>query len=749
MIDQIESSQQQFPEVEFYYLNSMWRWIVVIGLRAVLVGSLYLPTSLCMAQAAHSDWAVYEGDAGASHYSALTKINRSNIKKLQIAWTYTIGDNNAAGMTPLVIDGTMYVVGRQGGVVALDAATGRELWIYPFKGATYQLDRGLLYWESKNRKDRRIFVARKNTLYAIDARNGQSVPSFGANGSVDLRQGIDRDPDKISATPSSPGIVFENLIILGSNTGEAYGSGPGDLRAFDARTGKLVWVFHTIPYPNEYGYDTWENPDAWKTAGGVNVWGGMSVDQKRGILYIPLGSATYDFYGADRLGANLFANSLVALEARTGKRLWHFQTVHHDLWDYDLAATPTLLTVRNKGKKVDIVVQAGKTGFLYVFNRVTGEPLWPIEERPVPDSEIPGEVAWPTQPFVSWPEPFAVQQFTPNDVNPHLPQSERDSLRNYVYSMSNKGLFTPPSSTPTMQMPGNSGGANWGSTAADPSTGTFYVLTKNIPTVLKLERQLAGVPHPDAPPIEQGQFIYAQNCRQCHLTNLQGLPPQIPSLLNVTERLASEEILSIVRDGRGIMPAFHDLDETENNALIAYLANPEQAPPLPQQSGGEGQPNAPTRYATGYGYFTGSIGWAIKPPWMTMTAYDMNSGNKKWQVPVGDVAALAELGITNTGAPSLRGGPTVTAGGLIFLATQTKFRVYDKDTGRELWTIDMPCRVEGIPAVYNVHRQQFVVIGARRGAGGFMAPSLPSDPPRMYIAFTLSKTRKPFFGLRK
>jgi quinoprotein glucose dehydrogenase len=716
--------------------------------RALLVAAVLLaacapPSSAPGRADAYTTWKTYEGDPGASHYSALREIDRSNVSRLQVAWTYDIGDNNAMGMSPVIVDSTMYVVGRNGAVVALDAATGRERWNHAFTDPLgFQRNRGLLYWESPDRAERRIYIPRGNTLYAIDAMSGQTVASFGTAGTIDTREGIDRPRDLISASPNSPGTVFENLLILGSGPGEAYGSGPGDIRAYDARTGRLAWVFHTLPHPGEFGYESWKDPNAWKTGGAANNWGGMAVDVKRGIVYIPLGSASYDFYGADRLGNDLFANSLVALDARTGKRLWHYQTVHHDLWDYDLVSTPQLLTVKHDGKMVDVVAQAGKTGFVYVFDRVTGQPIWPIEERAVPASTMPGEVSSPTQPFPTRPAPFAAQKFTPEDVNPYLPQAERDSLMRYVASMNNKGLFTPPSTTPTMQTPGNAGGANWGSAGVDPSSGMLFVLAKNEPTVLKLEPILPGVFGTGTNQVDRGQFTYQQNCQTCHQPGRQGQPPAIPSLVGVTDRLTAAQITTVVHEGRGLMPAFRDLSNQEVTGIIAYLRNPElAAPPAPA-----GAPaGVASRYQTGYGYFTSSLGWAIKPPWVLMTAYDLNTGDMKWQVPVGQLDAAVARGIAPTGSTSLRGGPAITAGGLVFMPADKLMLAFDKDTGKQLWSATLPGNVEGIPAVYRAGGRQFVVVGAGsgprgQGFGGGGAPQgAPAGPPRSYVAFALPR----------
>jgi quinoprotein glucose dehydrogenase len=434
-------------------------------------------------------WRDYGGAEDSSQYSALQQINRSNVNKLEIAWIYPTGDNNKYFFNPIVVDGLMYVLAKNNSVIALDASTGKEVWVHQTDPETRLLtNRGINYWESRDRSDRRLLFASNNFLRAIDARTGMPILSFGSNGSIDLREGLGRDPKTLSLVQSTtPGRVFENLLILGSATNEGYGSAPGDIRAYDVRTGKLAWTFHTVPHPGEFGYDTWPK-DAWKTVGGANSWSELSLDEKRGIVYIPTASPKYNFYGADRKGANLFGDCLLALDARTGKRLWHFQMVHHDIWDYDNPNAPKLLTVRHNGKLVDAVAQAGKEGFLWVFNRVTGEPLWPIEERKVPRSEMPGEEAWPTQPFPLKPPPFARQTFTEKDLSPFIEDAkERARFRDEILSARNEGLFTPPGLRNTIEMPGNNGGANWGGTAVDPTNGTLYVVSKDLPCMLKLE----------------------------------------------------------------------------------------------------------------------------------------------------------------------------------------------------------------------------------------------------------------------
>jgi quinoprotein glucose dehydrogenase len=448
----------------------------------------------CLHGQDHTGWREYGGGPDSSQYSDLKQINRSNVSKLQIAWSYPTGDGLKYSFNPIMADGLLYVLAKNNSIVALDASSGREVWSYtPDPRATIITNRGITYWESKDRVDRRLLFCANHVLQAIDARTGKPIPSFGTGGRVDLKEGLGRDPKTLTLVQSTtPGRVFENLLILGSATNQGYGSAPGDIRAFDVRTGKLVWTFHTIPHPGEFGYDTWP-PDAWKTVGGANVWSEFSLDEARGVVYAPTASAKYNFFGADRKGANLFGDSLLALDARTGKRLWHFQMVHHDIWDYDDATAPKLLKVRHEGKTIDAVAQVSKQGFVWVFDRVTGAPLWPIEERAVPRSDMPGEEAWPTQPFPTKPPPFARQKFTADDLNPYLEPQDRARFRDEILSARNEGLFTPPGLRPTIQMPGNNGGANWGGAAVDPANGLLFVVSKDLPAILKL------VPDPTAP----------------------------------------------------------------------------------------------------------------------------------------------------------------------------------------------------------------------------------------------------------
>ncbi|HKF65667.1 MAG TPA: pyrroloquinoline quinone-dependent dehydrogenase [Vicinamibacterales bacterium] len=430
-------------------------------------------------------WRAYLGGADSSQYSSLDQINKKNVAQLQVAWTYSPGDQRTYRFNPIVVDGVMYTLGKGLAVIALDAASGKELWIHESQGAVG--DRGMNYWESADRKDRRLLYVNGGFLTAVDASTGKTIETFGDNGRVDLRVGLNRDVTGVRPLQTgNPGRVFENLIIISLPAGGAnYISSPGDTHAYDVRTGKLVWTFHSVPEKGEVGAETW--PEATlANGGGVHNWSELTVDEARGIVYLPFGTARYDFYGGNRIGNNLFGNSIVALDARTGKRLWHFQAIHHDLWDYDFPQAPKLLTVRHEGRDVDVVVQASKQGFLYVLDRVTGKPLWPIEEKPMPQTDVPGEVSSPTQPIPTMPPPFARQSFTEKDVNPYLTPEEQASVRELLKNSRNEGLYTPPSLKGSVEMPGHNGGANWGSSAVNPTKGTFFVVSKELPTFVRI-----------------------------------------------------------------------------------------------------------------------------------------------------------------------------------------------------------------------------------------------------------------------
>ncbi len=714
----------------------------------------------------YTSWREYGGSPDDAQYSALKQINRSNVSELKQVWFYPAGNNGFRfGMNPIIIDGVMYVAGRDNSVVALDAVRGKEIWVHPIvKGSNFS-HRGLVYWESKDRSDHRILYVTNNHLWAIDARTGKSILSFGDQGSADLRVGLGRPPESIRQIGSgTPGKIFGNLLLMGSATGEDYESPPGDLRAYNVVTGKMAWIFHTVPHPGERGYNTWP-PNAWKYVGGVNTWGEISIDQKRGIAFFPTGSPTYDFYGADRSGANLFSDCILALDARTGRYLWHYQTTHHDLWDYDLEAGPKLLTIQHNGKSVDVVAEPSKNGFVFVLDRVTGKPIWPIVEEAVPKSDMPRQVAWPTQPFPTVIPPFARQKFTPDEVDPYIADpKEREAIREEVKAARSEGLYTPPDTKPTMEIPGNNGGTNWGGTAIDPTKGMFFVLSKDAPSLLQLapkppKREMTGSPE------TQGKVLYVQNCQSCHQADLKGQPPAIPGLIGIVGTGSGEVVKAAVQGGMAPMPAIPDLTPKDVDNLIAYLRHPEKAD-VPADI--LARLNAPraitpklapagTRYWTGYGYMNSSDGLpAIGPPWSTLTAYDLNTGSIKWQIPFGGVTRLEKKGITGTGSYWPRGGVVVTAGGIIFGGSKSDstMRAYDEETGKVLWEAKLQGGPEGIPAVYEVGGREYLVIAARPNtdepvsAGGVQPKEMtdsPNAPPvqgQGYYVFALPNAAK-------
>jgi len=604
----------------------------------------------------YTTWTAYQGGSHSSQYSALDQINKSNVSRLDVAWTYPVNGNIT--FNPIVVDNVMYVQGTGNAIVALDAATGKEIWRHANQGAIGA--RGLNYWESPDRSDRRLLYLNAGNLTAINAQNGETITSFGNNGRVDLRVALWREARNPLQT-SNPGRVFENLVIISLPAqGAGYESTPADVQAYDVRTGKIVWVFHSIPHPGEFGYDTWPE-GAYKKAGGVHNWSELTVDAQNGIAFIPFGTARFDFYGGDRAGDNLFANSLVALDARTGKRLWHHQLVHHDLWDYDLPQAPKLLTLRQNGQNVDVVAQATKFGFIFVFERKTGKPIFPIEERPVPQSDVPGEQSSKTQPFPSKPAPFARQSFTEKDINPYLPEAEQELLRRRLRSVRNEGLFTPPSLEGSIELPGHNGGANWGSSAVDPLRGEFYVVAKNMPTLMRLI-------------------------------------------------LSNEEPTAGGALGGG---AASPIITSEQKATLMAAAK-------------EAAAKGPVRYTSPYDFMQSPTNGmtALGPPWSEITAYDLNTGAIKWRVPDGGVTAPPEAGLKgDTGAHMPRGGPLVTAGGLVFVATASDrtVRAYDRDSGKVVWTKDLPTGSEGVPATYEVGGRQFIVFPVAAGAGLFPA----------------------------
>ncbi|MEM7080451.1 MAG: PQQ-binding-like beta-propeller repeat protein [Pseudomonadota bacterium] len=674
----------------------------------------------------YAAWRSYAGTTDSAQFSSLTHIDKGNVGELIEVWRYPTGDANHRG-TPLVIDGVMYVIAYNG-VAALDAATGRELWRAPDTAAPYV--RGMAFWADAEGGNRRLLVTHEHHLRALSVLDGSAITSFGDNGRIDLRANLSRETGPIRRIATgTPGRIFEDLIIMGSSiTDETYGGPPGDVRAYNVLTGELVWTFHTIPHPGEFGYETWPE-DAWQHIGAANVWTNMSIDEARGIIYMPTGAPSYHFYGGNRAGDNLFANTLLALDARTGKRIWHFQLIHHDIWDYDIAMAPKLTRVRRDGRVIDAVVVAGKHGYLYVFDRETGEPVYPIEERPVPRSDVPGEKASRTQPFPVGLEPFARLSLSADELSPYADPAELEALAVRIRAARNEGLFTPPSFQGSVSVPGSRGGAQYGNGAVLPGAGMFYLAVIESPTIPKLQVrpqmlaedwQSAGV-----------ASVYQTNCAICHGIQGQGQQPLFPALADVSERLSESEFVEVVSQGRGRMAAYPHL-AARLPALYGYLdeigrALPQTMPPAISET--------PQHYHSGYHHFFTSTGLLGPPPWSKLVAYDLNIGEIVWEKPYGDVRELAARGITGTGSLFPTCSLMATAAGLLFSTTNDgKIRAWDQTDGAVLWSADLPADAGGIPATYAIAGRQFVVATATKSAR--RADGSPSGQ-HAYVAFAL------------
>ena len=676
------------------------------------------------------DWPAYGGAPENNHYSTLAQINRSNVKQLAVAWSFDTQEEGVLQTSPIEVDGVLYGITPTQKIFALDAATGNLLWKFDSGIRGTQPDRGLAYWADEKKvggevqkKDKRILVGVMNFLYALDAATGLPIASFGHGGRIDLRENLGREPAAAqSVTMTSPGIVYKDLIIVGGRNPETLPAPPGDVRAFDVRTGQMRWSFHTIPRPGEFGYDTWPK-DAWKTSGAANNWAGFALDAKRGIVYVPTGSAAFDFYGADRIGDDLFADCLLALNAETGERIWHFQGVRHDLWDRDFPSPPVLLTVTRDGEKIDAVAQTTKQGFVYLFDRTNGKPLFPIAYQSYPPSTVPDEVAALQQPLPAKPAPFSRQLLTEDLLTTRTPESHQWALETFRKFRS-EGQFVPFSvGKDTVIFPGFDGGAEWGGPAVDAETGVIYINANDVAWTGALAPN-TGEHSP--------QGIYMSQCSICHGENMAGSPPALPSLIGVGTRLSAAQIASTIKNGKGRMPGFPNLSDDEASAVIGYLTSGEN-----KEMASSGEPLLAMKYRfTGYKKFLDAEGYpAIAPPWGTLNAINLNTGDYVWKIPLGEYPELAAAGVKNTGTENY-GGPVVTAGGLVFIGATNfdkKFRAFDKATGELLWEFTLPFAGNATPATYEVNGRQFVLIAA----GGGKDPK--SKPGGVYVAFALPK----------
>ncbi len=651
----------------------------------------------------YTTWSAYGGTPDQIRYSTLSQINRANVKQLQVAWTYDTGEPGGLQTQPIVADGILYASTPTHKTIALRAETGALLWTFDSGIKGQGPNRGIMYWSSGG--DKRVFAAVDQYLYGLDAATGRPIPAFGDGGRIDLRRDLGRDPDKQSVRLTSPGVVYKDLLIVGGRVSEGLPSSPGDIRAYNVRTGELRWSFHTIPHPGEAGYETWSR-DSWRENGGANNWAGMALDEARGIVYVPTGSAAADFYGANRIGDNLFANCLIAMDAGTGKRIWHFQFVRHDIWDRDPPSPPSLVRLRQDGRTIDAVAQSTKHGYVFVFDRVNGKPIFPIEYRSYPVSDVPGELVAAAQPIPTRPRPFARQVLTSELLTTRTPEARKWAAAELT-TFSNDGLFVPLKiGKQTVIFPGFDGGAEWGGQAFDPETGLYYVNANDLAWTGGL------APAEDT---GTGTGLYRQHCASCHRDDLEGAPPQIPALVAIGERRTGPELTATIRQGAGRMPGFPTLSDAEVAAIVEYLAGGNN----PRWSTPRTAPRQKYRF-TGYKKFLDPDGYpAVAPPWGTLNAINLNTGEFAWQIPLGEYPELAAPGLKDTGSENY-GGPIVTAGGLVFIAATNfdrKFRAFDKLTGELVWETTLPFSGNATPATFEIDGRQFIVVAAGGGKG--------------------------------
>ena len=698
----------------------------------------------CKTPSSNKTWEVYGGSKENIRYSGLNQIDTNNVKDLVKAWEYKTGDTDKytqIQVNPIVIKNVLYGVSPKLKLFAIDASSGKSKWIFdPYKiteqgvkGVGYfamNVCRGVTYFE--DHKSARLFYAAGSNLFCVNAETGELIKDFGKEGKIDLHNDLGRDVSNLYVAMTSPGIIYKDLIIIGSRVNEEAAAAPGYIRAYDVHTGKLRWKFHTIPHPGEEGYETWEDKNAWKNIGGVNAWAGFSLDEERGIVYAPLGSASYDFYGGKRLGDNLFANSILALDATNGKKVWHFQTVHHDVWDRDLPTAPALVTISKDGKKIDALAQPTKSGFIFLLDRTNGKPIYPIKEVSVPTStELVGEKLSPTQPWPTIIAPFARQAFTEKEINNLISIDEQKEIKEKLSKLNTGFIFNPSSKIGTVIFPGFDGGAEWGGPSFDPTTGLMYVNANEMPWILTMVDQKNELPKAESN-IDVGLRLYKTNCMACHGPERKG-GGNYPSLIGVDKKYNDAGFYDLLNNGRRMMPAFNQLNKEEKEAIASFILNQKNKQSLTFKGPAKKiNPYWELPYSsTGYNKFLTKQGYpAVSPPWGTLNAINLNTGKIEWKIPLGETPEFLEKGI-HTGTENY-GGPAVTAGGVLFIAAtkDSKFRAFNKRNGQLLWEVKLPYPGYATPSVYEVNGKQYVVIAC--GGGKLGSPS--GD---LYIAFSL------------
>ncbi len=714
---------------------NLWRIIICVGI-------FY---SCNTNDVKYTSWMVYGGNKENNHYSSLQQVDTNNVAQLKIAWQYHTGDADTMTqiqVNPIIINGVLYGVSPKLKLFAVDAASGKQLWVFnpvnyssnDVKGFGYFLlnvCRGVTYY-ANGENDKRIFYAAGSKLFCINASSGKPIVSFGNKGNIDLHTDLGTTAANLYVASTTPGIIYKNLIIIGTRVAEEMPAAPGHIRAYDVHSGKLKWIFHTIPQPGEEGFNTWENKEAYLHVGGANAWSGFSLDEKNGILFAPTGSAVYDFYGGKRLGENLYANCLLALDAATGKKIWHYQTVHHDLWDRDLPAPPTLTTIIKDGKKIDVVAQTTKSGFIFLFERRSGKPIYPIVEKQVPQlSDLAGEKPNATQPFPSLPLPFVRQSLNEKDLNHLVPDSSYQYIKKRLAAYNTGSMFNPPSKKGTIIFPGFDGGAEWGGPAVDPTTGIIYVNASEMPWILTMVNVTNQIKANETN-IDAGKRLYTNTCMACHGTERQGSGNN-PSLINIQKKYSEEQFVQLLNSGRRMMPAFKQLTESEKTALASFVLNikASQSKKFIAPLKIEDEWNKMPYRATGYNKFLTKEGYpAVTPPWGTLNAIDLQSGSIVWKDTLGDYPEWKAKGI-HTGTENY-GGPAVTAGGLIFIAatSDSKFRAFNKRTGKLLWEFNLPACGFATPAIYEVNGKEYIVIACGGG-------KLKKHSGDTYMAFSL------------